>query len=794
MANIKGVHLLIEPTDFCNARCIMCDQSRRENMHNIPKGFMDLNLFRRIINDVKKFPIPIDAIDPLWAGESLLHPEFKNMLWTLFNENKRHKIFRGMVLNTNGTLFDEGYTEIFVDYASWIEREHLDKEGFFLHLYFSLEAVTAKTFSLIKNLPPALFTKTIENILYLIKRKSDERLTLPHLILGFIVMKENINEVKEFVSFWSKIFKKFKMKFEIVNYFPHTVERDSIYIRKLISSNPEESISLFKKASLKLGLEYREEKNTKSDKNFRRPCGAAWKTPNIAHDGTVVPCCRDLNFALRLGNIKEKSLTELWFGEKITRLRIAHVIGNLDKFPMCRDCIEPESYISDEEIISYLRDINREDLIEIYLKRKEAFEKRDAGLLSLYSENKKETFNICLVSREFPPETDWGGIGRYTYLLAKGLVERGHNVHVVTQTFQDEEYEYIENGVYVHRIKHPEIFKVKIPLEEFARRLEYSWRVYRKILELIDKYNIQIVEGPNFSGECFVYSLFKKTPLITRIHTPYIEVIKNFGWRLTPDRKLSCNLEDMLIERSDFITCSTNIYAQIMEKKSGVNSKIKVIPLGIEIPQLESTYYSHDTSKPLNVLFVGRLEKRKGIHVLMEAIPEVIDKLKYVEFTIVGRDTFFQRDETSFKSPERKNFKTEFYEKLSSEIKRKVHLVGEVSKEELENYYKNCDLFVAPSLHETFGFVYLEAMSYGKPVIGCKVGGVPEVIEDGRTGLLVEPENAQQLTEAILRILKDPKLRFEMGLNARERVSKKFSLENMVDKTEEIYSYLVSKI
>ena len=157
IANIKGVHLLIEPTDFCNARCIMCDQSRRENMHNIPKGFMDLNLFRRIINDVKKFPIPIDAIDPLWAGESLLHPEFKNMLWTLFNENKRHKIFRGMVLNTNGTLFDEGYTEIFMDYASWIEREHLDKEGFFLHLYFSLEAVTAKTFSLIKNLPTECF-------------------------------------------------------------------------------------------------------------------------------------------------------------------------------------------------------------------------------------------------------------------------------------------------------------------------------------------------------------------------------------------------------------------------------------------------------------------------------------------------------------------------------------------------------------------------------------------------------------------------------------------------------------
>ena len=401
--------------------------------------------------------------------------------------------------------------------------------------------------------------------------------------------------------------------------------------------------------------------------------------------------------------------------------------------------------------------------------------------------------NICISSREYPSETGWGGIGRYSYLLARGLAKRGHQVHVVTQTFKDEEYSYTEGGVYVHRIKHPVIFKMRRPFEEFARRLEYSWRVYKKILELVDKYNIQIVEGPNFSAECFVYSLLKKTPLITRVHTPYEEVIKNFGWGINLDRKLSCLLEDELIKRSDLITFSTNIYAaKIRNRYRLVSDKVKVIPLGIEIPYDDSV--SQNKNDKLDVLFVGRLEKRKGIHILMQAIPGVLKELNNVEFTIIGRDTFFQEDEASFKSPEGKNFKTEFYDKLVPGIRPKVHLLGQISDGELKEHYKKCDLFVGPSLHETFGFVYLEAMSYGKPVIGCRVGGVPEVINDGEVGLLVEPENSQQLADAIIKILKDSKLRFSMGINARKYVQEKFNLEKTVAQTEQLYALCLQKV
>jgi hypothetical protein len=77
-------------------------------------------------------------------------------------------------------------------------------------------------------------------------------------------------------------------------------------------------------------------------------------------------------------------------------------------------------------------------------------------------------------------------------------------------------------------------------------------------------------------------------------------------------------------------------------------------------------------------------------------------------------------------------------------------------------------------------------MSWGKPVVGCKVGGVPEVIRDGEVGFLVEPGNPQELAQAIIKILKNPQLRFEMGINAKKYVWERFSIENLVEMTEKL--------
>jgi glycosyltransferase involved in cell wall biosynthesis len=95
---------------------------------------------------------------------------------------------------------------------------------------------------------------------------------------------------------------------------------------------------------------------------------------------------------------------------------------------------------------------------------------------------------------------------------------------------------------------------------------------------------------------------------------------------------------------------------------------------------------------------------------------------------------------------------------------RAVKFVGTVSDQRLSDLYAACDLFVAPSLYESFGLIYLEAMNYGKAVVGCRAGGIAEVVEHGQTGLLVEPEAPAALAEAIVALLRSPERLRSFGL------------------------------
>ncbi len=114
-------------------------------------------------------------------------------------------------------------------------------------------------------------------------------------------------------------------------------------------------------------------------------------------------------------------------------------------------------------------------------------------------------------------------------------------------------------------------------------------------------------------------------------------------------------------------------------------------------------------------------------------------------------------------------------------------------EEQLSSLYQNCDLFVAPSLYESFGLIYLEAMNYAKPVIGCRAGGIPEVVDDGVTGRLVDPNSPKQLAEAIVTLLKSPRLLYEYGLAGRQRLLDHFTHIHMARMFERAYRLALSQ-
>jgi len=166
------------------------------------------------------------------------------------------------------------------------------------------------------------------------------------------------------------------------------------------------------------------------------------------------------------------------------------------------------------------------------------------------------------------------------------------------------------------------------------------------------------------------------------------------------------------------------------------------------------------------ILFVGVLEKVKGIEYLIEAFSKIEKEFPQFKLVLIG------------KGSKRKNL-----EYLISNLKLsdKVEFKGKLSLEETKNVMKNCYCLVLPSLSEGLGRVLMEAMALGKPVIGSNVGGIPDLIKDGENGFLFEPKNSDQLTEKLRILLRDKNLAIEMGKKGREFIKENFSDEKYIE-------------
>ena len=107
-------------------------------------------------------------------------------------------------------------------------------------------------------------------------------------------------------------------------------------------------------------------------------------------------------------------------------------------------------------------------------------------------------------------------------------------------------------------------------------------------------------------------------------------------------------------------------------------------------------------------------------------------------------------------------------------------------------FYQNCDIFVAPSRWESFGLIYIEAMSYAKPVVACNTGGAKSIIRNNIDGLLVKTENSMELAKAVLILIADKQKRVTMGENSFSRFTQKYTTERITDSTLKYYNSIVN--
>ncbi len=264
-----------------------------------------------------------------------------------------------------------------------------------------------------------------------------------------------------------------------------------------------------------------------------------------------------------------------------------------------------------------------------------------------------------------------------------------------------------------------------------------------------------------------------KTPIITTEHDPFkLSFLKDFFKKrsLKKIRKIvtvsEANQKVLKKlypeEKNKFVVISNGIDTTWWHSQS-----LRITDLDRKKTK-EELFLAHENS--LIIISVAELHERKGLKYLIEAIPEVSAKFPNIKLVIVGE------------GPERPEL-----EKLIKKLDIANHVILTGRQKEIPKLLKCADIFVLPSRREAFGLVILEAMITGLPVIASTTGGIPEIITDNKTGILVKPENSAEISEALLDLIAHPEKRSKLSSAGAKLVHEKFQAKKMAEEYEKIY-------
>jgi len=396
---------------------------------------------------------------------------------------------------------------------------------------------------------------------------------------------------------------------------------------------------------------------------------------------------------------------------------------------------------------------------------------------------------VTFLTRDYP-DGAWGGPGSFYYSLSRALAQRGHEIHVICQALTVPR-DYEDDGVVDHRVgTNPRRYSV-------LARINYNFHASLKLRELIRQQSTEIVESPYFGSEAFLHSLRKTTPLVIRLDANSSDALRTKNYSGTKELlglKLLSNLEDFCARRADrVIAVSQEFYSRAIEKLHLDPKKLDVVYDAIDISKyrLVSSNMRERLGIPKEshlVLFAGRLEARKGLHVLCQSIPEVIQSRPGTKFVLVGNDTNTAPGGGSVKAYLREQAKSHGFSNA-------LVFLNFLRPDKLVQLYSACDVFVLPSLQEGFsGLVVLEALACGKPVVTTSAGGASEIGLVPPNGIIVPPNNVSELAQAIINLLslneEDKKL---IAKKNRELIEAKFSIATCADKMVQVYDKVLSK-
>jgi glycosyltransferase involved in cell wall biosynthesis len=231
--------------------------------------------------------------------------------------------------------------------------------------------------------------------------------------------------------------------------------------------------------------------------------------------------------------------------------------------------------------------------------------------------------------------------------------------------------------------------------------------------------------------------------------------------------------------RANVVVALSNSWKDFLLKEVSPDLNIEVVPNTVS-PKFASAINNTKTaSSEKIVLFVGGLGHKKGVFDILKAVPIVVSRIRDTQFLFAG-------------NPENKSVGEEI-ERLCVEgkLNESVKFLGVITGQEKIDLFQEATIFVLPSYADNFPYALLEAMSSGLPVITTPVGAIPEIVEDGKNGFLIEPGDYKALADRIIRLLSDSTLRHEMALANTTLVQNDYLPESAFNRFDQIYSSLV---
>ena len=375
---------------------------------------------------------------------------------------------------------------------------------------------------------------------------------------------------------------------------------------------------------------------------------------------------------------------------------------------------------------------------------------------------------ICFVCHKYPP-TVAGGIGRVVQTTARVLVKMGHEVRVIGMPRRDQSQPTYEEdqGVRVWRM-YPD-------KSRFGSWGDLAWRRYQlfqQCAQWAKQGEIDLIEAPDYEGPVAGWPALK-VPVIVRLHGTHAFLLEDIG-KVPPP--LTYKLEDWGLRRGDFITAPSQYV---------IDETRRLFPLvqGKPMQLLYNSVPVPTELEPRNrerwrVVYNGTLQERKGVLSLIRAWPAVVKAFPAAKLHMYGKDSTYEG--TSMR---------EYLSRMvPPEYAETVTFHGHVPRAELDEAVRTAGVCVFPSYAEAFCIAPVDAMASGAPTIFTTRCTGREIIEDGKSGLLIDPDNIPSIAEAIIRFLQDDRLAETCAVAGYERARDLFSIARLLPQFVEHYA------